>query len=113
MYLSVAQPAPVMRAYVAVRQQGEALIGAAAVNATVLRPWYVLGPGHRWPYLLLPFYAVLRRFPLTRPGAERLGLVTRAQMVAALVRAVEEPPSGIRIVDVPEIRRAVTILAAA
>jgi uncharacterized protein YbjT (DUF2867 family) len=103
-YVSVAQPAPVMKAYIAVRQEGEALVRASGMNATLLRPWYVLGPRHRWPYLLLPLYAVLRRLPATRPGAERLGLVTRRQMVAALVRAVEQPAAGVRIVEVPEIR---------
>ncbi len=103
-YVSVAQPAPVMQAYVAVRQEAEALIRASGLNATLLRPWYVLGPGHRWPYLLLPAYAVLGLLPATRDGARRLGLVTRPQMVAALVHAVEEPPAGLRVMDVPEIR---------
>jgi len=103
-YVSVAQPAPIMRAYVAVRKEGEALIRASNLNSTVLRPWYVLGPGHRWPYLLLPLYAVLERFPATRDGALRLGLVTLSQMVAALVRAVESPAEGVRVVEVPEIR---------
>jgi hypothetical protein len=70
----------------------------------MLRPWYVLGPGHRWPYALVPVYAVLSRIPATREGALRLGLVTRRQMIAALVNAVENPPSGVRIVDVPAIR---------
>lgn len=105
-YLSVAQPAPVMKAYVAVRQEGEALIRGRGLDATCLRPWYVLGPGHRWPYALLPLYAVLRRIPVTRAGAERLGFVTLAQMVRALVRAVESPTTGVRVVEVPEIRRA-------
>lgn len=106
-YLSVAHPAPVMRAYIAAREAGEALVRATGIPATILRPWYVLGPGHRWPYLLVPAYAVLRAIPATREGARRLGLVTLAQIVAALVRAVEEPPaSGVRIVDVPAIRRA-------
>src|SRR5206468_5040947 len=59
-YVSVAHPAPVMRAYIAARQEGEALVAASGIPATVLRPWYVLGPGHRWSYLLLPFYALLR-----------------------------------------------------
>jgi uncharacterized protein YbjT (DUF2867 family) len=104
-YVSVAQPAPVMHAYIAVRRDGEALVATSGIPATILRPWYVLGPGHRWPYVLLPAYAVLRRLPVTRSGAERLGLVTRAQMIAALVRAVEHPPDGgVRIVEVPEIR---------
>jgi uncharacterized protein YbjT (DUF2867 family) len=106
-YLSVAQPAPVMRAYIAVREEGEALVRATGIPATILRPWYVLGPGHRWPALLVPVYALLERLPPTRDGARRLGLVTREQMVAALVRAVEEPPpSGVRVLDVPAIRRA-------
>jgi uncharacterized protein YbjT (DUF2867 family) len=105
-YVSVAHPAPIMQAYIAVRQEGEAIVRATGMPATILRPWYVLGPGHRWPYALVPVYAVLRRLPATRAGAERLGLVTRPQMVAALVRAVEAPPpAGLRIVEVPEIRR--------
>lgn len=105
-YVSVAHPAPVMRAYIAAREEGEHLVEASGIPATILRPWYVLGPGHRWPYLLVPIYAVLQCFSATRDGAERLGLVTRGAMIAALVNAVETPPaSGVRIVEVPEIRR--------
>jgi uncharacterized protein YbjT (DUF2867 family) len=103
-YLSVAQPAPVMQAYVSVRREGEELIRRSGLPSTMLRPWYVLGPGHRWPWLLIPFYAVLSVIPSTREGARRLGLVTRDQMIAALVRAVEQPTTGTRIVEVPEIR---------
>ncbi len=104
-YVSVAHPAPVMREYIAVRQQGEDLVRATGIPATIVRPWYVLGPGHWWPYALLPFYALLRQLPATRASAERLGLVTLAEMVTALTRAVEEPSTaGVRIVEVPEIR---------
>ena len=53
-YVSVAQPAPVMRAYVAARAKGEAAIVEARLTATMLRPWYVLGPDHRWPIVLKP-----------------------------------------------------------
>jgi uncharacterized protein YbjT (DUF2867 family) len=105
-YVSVAQPAPVMRAYVAVRGEGESLIRASGVPATFVRPWYVLGPGHRWPYLLVPIYVLLRWLPSTREGARRLGLVTRPQMIRALVRAVEEGPSGVRVIEVEQIRSA-------
>jgi uncharacterized protein YbjT (DUF2867 family) len=106
-YVSVAHPAPVMRAYIAAREEGERLVEASGIPATILRPWYILGPGHRWPYLLVPVYAALRCIPATRESAERLGLVTRATMISALVRAVETPPArGVRIVEVPEIRRA-------
>jgi uncharacterized protein YbjT (DUF2867 family) len=103
-YLSVAQPAPVMKAYLAVRAEGEALLRASGLDATFLRPWYVLGPGHRWPCLLLPAYALLGWIPATRASARRLGFVTLAQMTAALVRAVEEPAKGVRVIDVPGIR---------
>ncbi len=103
-YLSVAQPAPVMRDYVAVRAECEASIAAAGLPATFVRPWYVLGPGHRWPLALVPFYALAERLPATRDTARRLGLVTLRQMVAALVQAVENPPDGTRILGVEEIR---------
>lgn len=106
-YVSVAHPAPIMKAYIAAREEGEALVAATGIPATILRPWYVLGPGHYWPYLLLPVYAILRWLPSTREGAERLGLVTRQAMLGALVGAVEAPPAaGVRIVEVPAIRRA-------
>jgi uncharacterized protein YbjT (DUF2867 family) len=105
-YISVAHPAPMMKDYIEVRSQVEQAIRDAGLNATVLRPWYVLGPGHRWPYLLLPFYKVSEWIPSTRAGARRLGLVTLPQMVAALVRAVESPAHGVRVVEVPQIRQA-------
>jgi uncharacterized protein YbjT (DUF2867 family) len=106
-YVSVAHPAPIMRDYIAVRQQGEALVAATGLPATVLRPWYVLGPGHRWPYALVPFYALARVIPGWRASAMRLGLVTWREMRDALVWSVEHPPpSGVRVLDVPAIRRA-------
>jgi uncharacterized protein YbjT (DUF2867 family) len=111
-YVSAAQPAPVMKAYIAVRAEGERTIRAAGLNATFLRPWYVLGPGHRWPYVLLPVYWMLERWPPTAAGARRLGLVSLDQMVAALVRAVEQPADGVRIVEVPEIRASLALARA-
>ena len=108
-YVSVAQPAPVMKAYIRVRQEGEAIIQALGLTATILRPWYVLGPGHRWPAALAPVYALLEAIPATREGARRLGLVTLDQMTTALLWAIENPPIGhtpdaTRILDVPAIR---------
>ena len=105
-YLSVAHPAPVMAAYWEARAEGEALLLAAGLPATILRPWYVLGPGHLWPYALVPFYALAELIPASRAGARRLGLVTRAQMVRALAAAVENPPDVLHVVDVPAIRTA-------
>ena len=106
-YLSVAQPAPAMKAYVAVRAECEAAIRAAGLTATCVRPWYVLGPGHRWAHALRPFYALAERVPATRATARRLGLVTLPQMVATLVWAVENPPAPgtVRVLEVEDIRR--------
>jgi uncharacterized protein YbjT (DUF2867 family) len=103
-YVSVAHPAPAMRAYIAVRKEGEALIAASGLPATILRPWYVLGPGHRWPAAMLPAYWLAEKLPWTREAALRLGLVHLCQMVAALVLAVENPVAGVRFAGVTEIR---------
>lgn len=105
-YVSVAQPAPVMRAYVDVRRRVEEFLRQSGVAHTVLRAWYVLGPGHRWPYALLPMYWLLGALPPTRDGARRLGLVTLSQMITALVHAVETFGDSPIVLDVPAIRRA-------
>ena len=88
-YVSVAQPAPVMGAYIAVRRECEDYLAQHSAAHTILRPWYVLGPGHWWPYALKPFYALAARSGKHRASAERLGLVTLAEMTAALVRALK------------------------
>ena len=105
-YVSVAQPAPIMQAYIAVRQAGEARIRASGIPATILRPWYVLGPGHWWPCVLVPFYAICELLPPTREAAQRLGLVTLEQMVRALVASIERGPDGVRLIYVQGIRAA-------
>lgn len=105
-YVSVAHPAPVMHAYIAARTAGETCVRESGIPATLLRPWYIVGPGHRWPLLLSPLYALLERIPSTRESALRLGLVTREQMAAALVVAVESPAETVNIVGVPDIRAA-------
>ena len=89
-YVSVAHPAPMMKDYIRVRSECEAKIIASGLRATILRPWYVLGPGHYWPYLLKPGYWLARQVPSMRDGAKRLGLVTLEQMLGALVAAVEK-----------------------
>ncbi len=103
-YLSVAQPAAMMKEYQAVRAEGEALIRASGMVGTFVRPWYVLGPGHRWPHLLQPVYWLCERIPATREGARRLGLVTLPQMLSTLVWAVGHPPADVQILDVPGIK---------
>ena len=103
-YVSVAQPAPAMKFYIEVRAQAEKVICESGMNVTIMRPWYVLGPGRRWPVLPKPMYWFMERIPATRESAQRLGLVTLAQMVGALVRSIENPANGVRILGVAEIR---------
>ena len=113
-YVSVVQPASrsvaIMRAYQEVRARAEALIRASGIPATIVRPWYVLGPGHRWPILLLPLYTIAEWVPAWRDGARRLRCVTLAQMVTTLVDAIEQPPQTLRIVEVEEILRGTALV---
>lgn len=105
-YLSVAQPAPVMQAYVAVRAEGEAMLRASGMPATFVRPWYVLGPGHRWVYAILPVYWLWMLAPKSRETARRLYPVKLANVVRAIADAVEHPPDGVRVIEAGELRRA-------
>jgi uncharacterized protein YbjT (DUF2867 family) len=104
-YVSVAQPAPMMHAYIDVRCRVEQLLAGSGVSHTVLRPWYVLGPGHRWPHLLLPLYWIAGALPSTRDSAERLGLVTLPQMLSALTWSVETAHGASRLLEVRDIRK--------
>ena len=106
-YVSVAQPAPIMQSYLWVRTLGETMVREAELTATILRPWYILGPGRRWPNAIVPLYKLAELFPGTRATAERLGLVTIEQFSRALLAQAEDPPvrGRWRIVDVPGIKR--------
>jgi uncharacterized protein YbjT (DUF2867 family) len=44
-FVSVAHPAPVMKAFIEVRVKCEQTIRESGLNATIPRPWYILGPG--------------------------------------------------------------------
>lgn len=105
-YVSVAHPAPVMKAYIRVREQAEAYLAASGIPHTILRPWYVLGPGRRWAILLKPFYWLGESFQATRAQAQRMGFLTESEMINALVWSVEHPLTGARrrILEVPAIR---------
>ncbi len=105
LYVSVAHPAPIMQDYIDVRTQCEAAIAEAGLIATIIRPWYVLGPGHWWPLALQPLYRLLELLPGTSEAATRLGLVTLRDMLAAMVWSIEQPPATTRVLDVPTIRR--------
>ena len=74
-YVSVAQPAPVMKAlHSKCARSAKTMIRQSGMNATILRPWYVLGPGHRWPYLLLPIYKLMELLPQTRARRDPPGI---------------------------------------
>jgi uncharacterized protein YbjT (DUF2867 family) len=103
-FVSVAHPAPVMKAYIDVRMRCERMIEESGMNGTILRPWYVLGPGHYWPYALIPVYKIMESIPKTRDFAIRLGLVTHRQMVNALAAAVAADRTGIRVLETADIR---------
>lgn len=105
LYLSVAMPAPVMKAYVEVREEGERLVRDSGIRAaTFIRPWYVLGPGHRWPYAILPMYWIWSAFD--RDTARRLYPVKLTQVVRAMADAIDQPRDGVRIIEAPELRAA-------
>ncbi len=104
-YVSVAQPAPFMQSYIQVRADIEARVRSSGLKATILRPWYVIGPGRRWPLLFKPLYWILESQAATRNDAQRLGFISIDQFVHTLVLAVENPPPGVEVLEVPEMRR--------
>jgi nucleoside-diphosphate-sugar epimerase len=103
-YISVA-PTNIMKDFSDVRMQGEKLIRENFPNATFLRPFYVLGPGHYWPLLLTPLFKILSLTKSGKEKGERLGLIWIGQMVNALSWSVENPAIGIRILEVKDIRK--------
>ena len=105
-YISVAQtPTSIMKDYQECRAEGEASIEAAGLNATFIRPWYVVGPGHYWPLLFQPLFKVLEFIPSTSAKAKALRLVYLDQMLKTLVYTIENPVSGKRIIEIDEIRK--------
>ncbi|HLG40040.1 MAG TPA: NAD(P)H-binding protein [Chitinophagaceae bacterium] len=108
-YLSVAmEPVKIMRAYQEVRKEGEEYCLSNHFNCTFIRPWYVLGPGHWWPILLLPVYGLAELFPSLRKKARATGLVTLKQMLRSLINAAEDEPLRLHILEIKDIRHAVS-----
>jgi nucleoside-diphosphate-sugar epimerase len=104
-YVSVNQvPSRIMNAYQQVRKEGESYCRQHKLNCTFLRPWYVLGPGHWWPVLLLPFFAIATLVPGWRKKAANRSLVTIHQMIRSLEKVVEEKPAPLRILEIQQIR---------
>lgn len=104
-YVSVAMaPSKLMQAYQEVRKEGEKYCLGKTFNCTFIRPWYVLGPGHWWPILLLPFYGLAEIIPAWRKKARAMSLVTIRQMLTTLINVAESEPLPIRIFEIADIR---------
>jgi uncharacterized protein YbjT (DUF2867 family) len=105
-YVSVAMaPSKLMKAYQDTRREGENYIRSKNLNCSFLRPWYVLGPGHWWPILLLPLYGVAELVPSWRRKVRQYALVTIRQMLNALDGVIEQEAKPLRILEIKDIRR--------
>lgn len=105
-YVSVAMyPTKVMEAYQHCRSEGEAYCKSKGFNCCFIRPWYVIGPGHWWPLLLLPVYGIAELIPRLRIKTRAFALVSIKQMIATLIKAIEQEPLLLRIVEVKNIRQ--------
>jgi len=106
-YVSVAMaPSDFMKAYQDACREGEEYCLNKNLNCTFIRPWYVLGPGHWWPILLLPLYGIAELVPSLRPKARTRALVTINQMLRTLLNTVEQKPVAHSIIEIKNIRRA-------
>jgi uncharacterized protein YbjT (DUF2867 family) len=104
-YVSVSmQQSRLMQAYQQVRRQGEAYCISKGLNCTFIRPWYVLGPGHWWPVILLPFYALANLVPVWKQKAAGMALVTLPKMLATLVSSVEAQPQQKTTIEIAGIK---------
>jgi nucleoside-diphosphate-sugar epimerase len=105
-YLSVAMtPSKLMQAYQAVRSEGEKYCFDKTFSCSFIRPWYVVGPGHWWPIILLPFYGLAEIVPSWRKQARAKALVTIGQMLNALINVIENEPLPLRIIEIKDIRQ--------
>ena len=104
-YLSVAQtPTKIMADYQEARRQAEQAVLASGVKSSFIRPWYVVGPGHYWPLLFLPFFKLLELIPPTSQKAKALRLVSLKKMLLTLKRVVQNPPkSQNNIIEIDDI----------
>ncbi len=105
-YVSVSQyPSKIMKEYQMVRAEGERILEQSGISCSFVRPWYVLGPGHWWPLVLIPFYAIFSLIPAFKEKLQQQGLVTIKQMIDTLIFAIKNKPTGQpQIYQVPDIK---------
>lgn len=107
-YVSVAMTEwNAMKDYQQIRKEGEAYVYAKGLPCTFVRPWYILGPGHWWPLLLLPVYTLAKLKPEWHRKAKAFSLVRLGQTLRILVKAIESPAPPRRIVEVQHIKRGI------
>lgn len=106
-YVSVAQaPTKIMHDYQQCRAKGEEVIRVTKIPATIIRPWYVTGPGHYWPLLMLPIFKLLEWIPITSQKARALRLVTLKQMLHTLSHSIENVPAkGECVIEIDDIKK--------
>jgi len=105
-YVSVAQtPTSVMKDYQVCRAECEKMITQTSLKASIVRPWYIIGPGHYWPLLFLPLFKLLEVIPGTSTKAKALRLVYLRQMLNTLDYVVQHPPEQTRFFEIEEIRK--------
>lgn len=104
-YLSVAEPAPVMKEFINVRKSGEKLLTETGMNCVFIKPWYVLGPGHYWPHLILPVYWVFMLIPPFSKTAKRLYPVRLKNVLNAITSSIEKDVKGITSLSTEELRK--------
>jgi uncharacterized protein YbjT (DUF2867 family) len=74
-YVSVAQTSTsVMHDYQVCRAKCEKIITQTLLKASILRPWYIIGPGHYWPVLFLPLFKLSKLFLQRRQKQKPCGL---------------------------------------
>ena len=106
-YVSVAMSeSNIMKAYQDVRREGEEYILGKQLNCSFIRPWYVLGPGHWWPVVLLPIYGIAEFVPSWRSKARAKALVTINQMLRTLMKAIVQKPITRSVFEINDIRNA-------
>ena len=105
-YLSVAQPAPVMRAYASGSPPLRGIPAGKRLECHDRAPLVRARTGSSLAVRLTPAVLAGGAFSRTREFALRLGFVTIRQMIEVLAAAVDNPPpAGLRIIEVPEIRQ--------
>lgn len=106
-YVSVAQvPTSFMKKFQQCRAEGEAAVFSTKIPATLIRPWYVIGPGHYWPLLFWPLFTILEWIPSTSKKAKALRLVTLKQMLHTLLYAIDNPTAtGVNVIEIDSIRK--------